>query len=123
MGDAALWFSDFASLTAVLALGSVVFFWITRYRREAGPIHDGLFLAWLATASGVRWSIGDLAAGIVLGWLALASALDGLIFCGLRRVGPEARGVGVFFLAPLRDMGIVLAASAFCAWRSLGRSG
>ena len=58
MGATAISSGDFRLLTADLALGSLVFLWMPRFRREAGLIHLGLVLAWFATCAGTLWAIG-----------------------------------------------------------------
>ena len=112
MGAFRLWSGDYASLTLVVALAGTVFFWLPRFRREINFVYAGLILAWLATASGVRWSIGVRAREIVLGWVALATAIVGLVFCGLRAWGKKW-GTSAFWLDPLGDMGVVVATASF----------
>ena len=112
MGAVAIANEDFRVLTAVLALGSLVFLWLPRFRREAGLIHLGLVLAWFASCSGTLWVLGPRIPEDVLGWLALTTALDGLLVCGLRSEG-RRRGLDEYVLDPLRQLGNVLAGAAF----------
>jgi tetratricopeptide (TPR) repeat protein len=106
----------FAAITADLMLGAVVFLWLTRLRREAGLVHIGLVAAWLASLSGCLWALGvrDFAGapGIDAGWLALTTAAVGLAPCLLIGWGRRWE-VDRYYLDPLRDVGMLLAAATF----------
>ena len=112
MSAAVFWKEDYRHLTLDLALAALIFLWLPRFRRDLGMLHLGLTLTSLATLPATRWAIGPRATAFVLGALALTAAIDGLILVSLRWIGRK-RGLSEFFLNPLRDLGIVLAAVPF----------
>jgi tetratricopeptide (TPR) repeat protein len=103
---------DYRILTVNLALAAVVFLWLARFRGDVGLIHLGLGLVSLATFAATRWSIGPRPDAILLGSLALAAAVDGLLLVVMHWAGRWMR-IAASALAPLRDVGIVLAAATF----------